>query len=72
MHAVIGSSIFRRVNSTPATMDRSHVFLLEQLHHWFEALSLIGQTPEGVCVIILLESMVNVSAVSLGTMQWLI
>lgn len=40
-----------------------HVFLCEHLLHWFEALSLIGRTSEGVCAIALLESIVKVSII---------
>jgi hypothetical protein len=38
-----------------------HVFLREHLLHWFEALSLMRKTSEGVLAIILLESMTTVS-----------
>ena len=38
-----------------------HVFLREHLLHWFEALSLIGKTSEGVLAIICLENLVIVS-----------
>ena len=36
-------------------------FLRQHLLHWFEALSLIGRTPQGVDTIALLESTINVS-----------
>jgi hypothetical protein len=43
-----------------------HRFLRQHLLHWFEALSLIRKTPEGVRAILLLDSMVNVSYVSIA------
>lgn len=41
--------------------SKVHKYLRQNLLHWFEALSLIGETSEGVHAIILLESMVSVS-----------
>jgi WD40 repeat protein len=41
--------------------DQIHIFLRQNLLHWFEALSLIGSISEGVHAIILLESIVRVS-----------
>jgi len=38
-----------------------HAFLRKHLLHWYEALGLMGKTPQGVCATALLESMVNVS-----------
>lgn len=37
-----------------------HIFLQEHLLHWFEALSLIGKTSEGVLAIIYLENLIMV------------
>jgi hypothetical protein len=39
----------------------AHIFLREHLLHWFEALSLIGKTSDGVRAIVSLESIVKVS-----------
>lgn len=43
--------------------DPVYMFLQEHLLHWFEALSLIGKTSEGVRAVASLESIVKVSAV---------
>lgn len=39
-----------------------HIFLLDHLLHWLEALSLLGESSEGMRAIQLLSSMINVSS----------
>ena len=48
----------------------AHVFLRQHLLHWFEALSLIKKTREGVLAILLLDSIVNVSYILLAQEAW--
>ena len=43
-----------------------HLFLRQHLLHWLEALSLIRKTPEGVHAILLLDSTVDVSYISMA------
>jgi hypothetical protein len=47
-----------------------HLFLLQYLLHWFEALSLIRKTSDGVRATLLLDSIVNVSYIFIAQEGW--